>query len=76
MVIGRVAVVAQTPDVGVKVQVVVPRMVVSIDAFQVPFIVGELVEVVGKIGAIEFRQRDAIDANFVMTLGVTVTFSV
>ena len=48
-------------------------MVVSIDAFQVPFIVGELVEVVGKIGAIEFRQRDAIDANVVMTLGVTVT---
>jgi hypothetical protein len=48
------AVVAQSPAVGVKAYTIVPALVVLIAAFQVPVIDGTLVELNGNKGGIEF----------------------
>ncbi len=49
-----VAVVAHCPAAGVNVYTVVPAFEVLIAAFQLPVIVGLLVELVGSVGATEF----------------------
>ena len=52
---------AQVPGAGVKTYVVVPVLVVFMTAgFQVPLIVGVLVDEVGSAGGSEFKQSGPI----------------
>jgi hypothetical protein len=61
MAIFIVAIVAQTPAVGVNVKVCVPTVEVEIVVgFHVPLIAGVLVDVVGKVGAVELIQSGPI----------------
>jgi len=53
--------VAHWPDAGVKVYVLVPRTeVLMVAGFQVPVMVGELVEAEGKTGGDELRHKGPI----------------
>ena len=67
-----VDVVAHCPAVGVKVYVVVPAVVVLMDAFQVPVIAGIFVELVGKDGGVLFWHKGPIGANVGVIFGFTV----
>jgi hypothetical protein len=69
----KVAGSAHKPAVGVKVYVLVPSVLVFIDAgLHAPEM--EFVLVVGKLGAVVFWQRAGIDAKVGVKVGLTVTF--
>ena len=62
------------PEDGVKVYNVVPDVaVLTEDGFHVPLIAGELVEFVGKTGAVAFWQTAAIGSKVGVSNGETTT---